>query len=79
MAGIGKAYEPEQLVGTQVVIVANLQPAKLMGIESQGMVLAASSDGEAGSPASGELAFPTARRSGEHPRLGRPPPSRPAG
>jgi methionyl-tRNA synthetase len=46
VAGIGKAYEPEQLVGRQVVIVANLQPAKLMGIESQGMVLAASEDGK---------------------------------
>ena len=45
VAGIGKAYEPEQLIGRQVVIVANLQPAKLMGIESQGMVLAASEDG----------------------------------
>lgn len=46
VAGIGKAYEPEQLVGRQVVIVANLQPAKLMGVESQGMVLAASEDGK---------------------------------
>ena len=42
VAGIRKSYAPEQLVGSQVVIVANLQPAKLMGIESQGMVLAAS-------------------------------------
>ncbi|HEX2254377.1 MAG TPA: methionine--tRNA ligase [Thermoanaerobaculia bacterium] len=45
VAGIGKAYEPEALVGRQVVVVANLKPAKLMGIESQGMVLAASPDG----------------------------------
>jgi methionyl-tRNA synthetase len=45
VAGIAKVYEPEALVGKQVVIVANLQPAKLMGIESQGMVLAASEDG----------------------------------
>ena len=41
MAGIGKKYEPETLVGKMIVIVANLKPAKLMGIESQGMVLAA--------------------------------------
>lgn len=41
VAGIGKKYEPEQLVGRTIVIVANLKPAKLMGIESQGMVLAA--------------------------------------
>ncbi|MCC6140900.1 MAG: methionine--tRNA ligase [Nitrospira sp.] len=41
VAGIGKKYEPETLVGKMIVIVANLKPAKLMGIESQGMVLAA--------------------------------------
>jgi len=41
VAGIGKKYEPEALVGKMIVIVANLKPAKLMGIESQGMVLAA--------------------------------------
>jgi len=41
VAGIGKQYEPETLVGKTIVIVANLKPAKLMGIESQGMVLAA--------------------------------------
>jgi len=45
VAGIAKQYEPAELVGRQIVIVANLQPAKLMGIESQGMVLAAS-DGD---------------------------------
>jgi methionyl-tRNA synthetase len=45
VAGIAEAYEPEQLVGKTVVIVANLKPAKLMGIESNGMVLAASPDG----------------------------------
>ncbi|HEY3346179.1 MAG TPA: methionine--tRNA ligase subunit beta, partial [Nitrospirota bacterium] len=43
VGGIGKAYSPEALVGKTVVIVANLKPAKLMGIESQGMVLAAGS------------------------------------
>jgi methionyl-tRNA synthetase len=41
VAGIGKKYEPESLIGKTIVIVANLKPAKLMGIESQGMVLAA--------------------------------------
>ncbi|MEZ5313809.1 MAG: methionine--tRNA ligase [Thermoanaerobaculia bacterium] len=45
VAGIGKAYTPEELVGTQVVVVANLKPAKLMGVESRGMILAAT-DGE---------------------------------
>ena len=44
-AGIAEAYEPEALVGRQVVIVANLEPRMLMGIESNGMVLAASPDG----------------------------------
>jgi methionyl-tRNA synthetase len=43
VAGIGKSYTPEELIGKSVVIVANLKPAKLMGIESQGMLLAASS------------------------------------
>ena len=45
VAGIGKSYTPEELMGKSVVIVANLKPAKLMGIESQGMLLAAS-DGD---------------------------------
>src|SRR6185436_5257205 len=45
VAGIAEAYEPEALVGKTVVIVFNLKPAKLMGIESNGMVLAASPDG----------------------------------
>ena len=43
VAGIGKHYAPEQLLDKQIVIVANLKPAKLMGVESQGMLLAASS------------------------------------
>jgi methionyl-tRNA synthetase len=43
VAGIGKSYTPEELTGKSVVIVANLKPAKLMGVESQGMLLAASS------------------------------------
>ena len=45
VAGIAEAYEPEALVGKTVVIVFNLKPAKLMGIESNGMVLAASPEG----------------------------------
>ncbi|MCK4910633.1 MAG: methionine--tRNA ligase [Thermodesulfovibrionales bacterium] len=44
VAGIGKAYTPEELVGKIVVVVANLKPAKLMGVESQGMLLAATGD-----------------------------------
>jgi methionyl-tRNA synthetase len=49
VAGIGKAYAPEDLVGRTVVVVTNLKPAKLMGVESQGMLLAAT-DGD-GKPA----------------------------
>jgi len=50
VAGIAKAYLPETLVGRKVVIVANLAPRKLRGIESQGMIVAASF-GEEGHPA----------------------------
>ena len=46
VAGIATKYTPEELIGRKIVIVANLQPAKLMGVESNGMVLAASIDGE---------------------------------
>jgi methionyl-tRNA synthetase len=42
IAGIGQHHEPETLIGKRVIIVANLKPRKLMGLESQGMVLAAS-------------------------------------
>jgi len=42
VAGIAKAYDPEKLVGRKVVIVANLQPRKLRGLESNGMIVAAS-------------------------------------
>jgi methionyl-tRNA synthetase len=49
VAGIATRYEPEALVGRNVVIVANLKPAKLMGVDSNGMVLAATV-GEAGEP-----------------------------
>lgn len=44
VAGIAKDYKPEELVGKKIVIVANLKPTKLMGIESQGMLLAAETD-----------------------------------
>ncbi|MFA5000674.1 MAG: methionine--tRNA ligase subunit beta [Candidatus Paceibacterota bacterium] len=44
IAGIGKAYEPEALIGKKIIIVANLEPRSLMGLESQGMLLAASTD-----------------------------------
>ena len=44
VAGIATAYSPDQLVGKKVVLVANLKPAKLMGVLSQGMILAASND-----------------------------------
>ncbi len=43
VAGIGKDYKPEELVGKSIVIVANLKPAKLMGVESHGMLLATDS------------------------------------
>ncbi|MEQ1871342.1 MAG: methionine--tRNA ligase [Vicinamibacterales bacterium] len=46
VAGIAEAYEPESLVGRTIGIVFNLKPAKLMGIESNGMVLAASAEGQ---------------------------------
>jgi methionyl-tRNA synthetase len=45
VAGIAEAYEADALVGRHVAVVANLKPAKLMGIESNGMILAASPEG----------------------------------
>jgi methionyl-tRNA synthetase len=42
VAGIAQAYKPEDLVGRKVVVVANLQPRKLRGVESNGMIMAAS-------------------------------------
>ena len=44
VSGIQKWYEPETLVGTQVAVITNLKPAKLAGIESQGMILSAMDD-----------------------------------
>jgi len=46
VAGIAKFYAPDYLIGKEIVIVTNLQPKKLMGIESQGMLLAADVGGE---------------------------------
>ena len=45
VAGIAEAYEPDAIIGRTIVIVANLRPATLMGIESNGMVLAGSPEG----------------------------------
>jgi methionyl-tRNA synthetase len=47
VAGIAESYAPETLPGKKVAVVANLKPAKLMGVESQGMVLAAEAGGKA--------------------------------
>ena len=44
VSGISQHYAPEELIGKHVIFVANLKPAKLMGIESQGMILAATND-----------------------------------
>jgi len=44
LAGISQQYQPEDLIGKTVVVVANLKPAKLMGLESQGMLLAANTE-----------------------------------
>ena len=41
LSGIAKYYKPEDLVGKQIVVITNLEPRMMMGLESQGMVLAA--------------------------------------
>ncbi|MFM1539937.1 methionine--tRNA ligase [Helcococcus ovis] len=46
VSGIKKWYEPEQLIGKKVVVLMNLKPRKIRGIESQGMLLSAEKDGE---------------------------------
>ena len=46
VAGIAEQYKPEDLVGKQIVVVANLQPKKIRGYWSQGMLLAADVDGK---------------------------------
>jgi methionyl-tRNA synthetase len=62
VAGIAEAYQPDQLVGRTIVIVANLKPAKLMGIESNGMVLAASVEGGAPTLVSVDPSMPAGAR-----------------
>jgi len=47
VAGIAKTHNPAELVGSQVVVMANMKPAKLFGLESRGMVLAADVEGAA--------------------------------
>jgi len=44
VAGVGQEFSPEDLVGRQVVVLANLTPAKLMGVLSEGMLLAATGE-----------------------------------
>ena len=46
IAGIAKAYKPEELIGKNVVVLANLKPKMIRGVESRGMVLAAISKNE---------------------------------
>ncbi|ACL70775.1 methionine--tRNA ligase [Halothermothrix orenii] len=55
VAGIAKHYNPEELVGKKVILVANLEPATIFGVKSEGMVLAASND-------SGELTLTTVEK-----------------
>ena len=45
VAGIAEAYEPEALVGRCIIVVANLKPARVRGVDSQGMLLAATPEG----------------------------------
>ncbi len=53
VSGIAKWYKPEEMVGKDVIVVCNLKPVKLRGVESQGMLLAAGNDGD-------DLIIPTA-------------------
>jgi methionyl-tRNA synthetase len=45
VSGIAEQYSPEEMVGKTVVVIVNLKPAKIMGVESFGMVMAADSNG----------------------------------
>ena len=47
VAGIAQQRKPEELIGKTIIVVANLAPAQLMGVESQGMLLATHGDGDA--------------------------------
>lgn len=44
LAGIARSYQPDELIGQQVIIVSNLAPRTMMGLESQGMILCANSE-----------------------------------
>ena len=46
VAGIAEVYKPEELMGRQIVVLTNLEPRKIRGVESQGMMLAADEDGK---------------------------------
>lgn len=46
IAGIGKTYSPEDLIGREIIVVANLEPREIMGLESQGMLLAATNSND---------------------------------
>lgn len=46
VAGVAESYKPEQLVGKELPVVMNLEPRKIRGIESRGMILAADADGK---------------------------------
>ncbi len=56
VSGIALSFEPDQLIGKKIIVVANLAPAKIMGIESQGMVLAAGDDAKLELPQIQDLA-----------------------
>jgi methionyl-tRNA synthetase len=45
VSGIAEVYTPEEMVGKTVIVIANLKPTKIMGVESNGMILAADSNG----------------------------------
>ncbi len=51
LAGLAEYYEPEKLIGRKVVVVANLKPRKMRGLESQGMICAASLENSDDTPA----------------------------
>ena len=61
VAGISQNYTPQEIVGRQVILVANLKPAKLMGVESNGMVLAAVDEQGASLAAPGRKVAPGTR------------------
>jgi methionyl-tRNA synthetase len=47
LAGIASQYTPEEIIGRKIIVLANLAPKKMMGLESQGMLLAADVDNQA--------------------------------